>query len=86
MSRTQHKDPFEHVLLQFLPFPLFDLNFKASCRFRECHLKAGGPGDVPWIISGEKFDEEEGVFVKIAIELEVEPESRSFLNFISLTV
>jgi hypothetical protein len=30
-------------------------------------------GDVPWIIHGEKLDEEEDVFVKIAIELEVEP-------------
>jgi hypothetical protein len=31
------------------------------------------PGDVPCTIPGEKLDEEEGVFVKIAIELEVEP-------------
>jgi hypothetical protein len=30
-------------------------------------------GDVPWIITGEKFDKEECVFVKIAIELEVKP-------------
>jgi hypothetical protein len=30
-------------------------------------------GDVPWIIPGEKFDEEECVFVKIASKLEVEP-------------
>jgi hypothetical protein len=31
------------------------------------------PGDVPWIIPGEKLNETEGVFIKIAIELEVEP-------------
>jgi hypothetical protein len=31
------------------------------------------PGDVPWIIPGEKFDEMEDIFIEIAIELEVEP-------------
>jgi hypothetical protein len=31
------------------------------------------PGDVPWVHLGEKLDEEEGVFIKIVIELEVEP-------------
>jgi hypothetical protein len=31
------------------------------------------PGDVPCTIPGEILDEEEGVFVKITIKLEVEP-------------
>jgi hypothetical protein len=31
------------------------------------------PGDVPWIVPGEKLDEEEGVFIKIAIKFVVEP-------------
>jgi hypothetical protein len=30
-------------------------------------------GDVPWVYLGEKFDEEEDVFIKILIELGVEP-------------
>jgi hypothetical protein len=38
-------------------------------------------GDVPWIIPGEKLDEEEGVFVKIAIKIEVEPVVFEFHTF-----
>jgi hypothetical protein len=30
-------------------------------------------GDVPWIIPREKLDEEEDIFEKIAIKIEVEP-------------
>jgi hypothetical protein len=42
------------------------------------------PGDVPWIIPGEKLDEVEGVFIKIAIELEVEPVVFEFYTFDSV--